>query len=548
MNDELRNEIVRRWRGGQPQRSIARDLQLSRGAIERALRQHQAARGEVESVGSAPRPSQLDAYEQKLREWLARYPQITVQRLLEELRREGYRGGYTILRQRVQALRPRPARDFVQRFETAPGVQAQMDYSAYELEFTQEGRRRVNLFSYVLGYSRRQYLRFVESQDLETTLRQHVRAFEHLGGVAATCLYDNMKVVVSRYDDGEPIYNTRFLAFATHYGYRPVACRPRRPETKGKVERPFHYVETSLLNGRTFRSLEHLNEVTAWWLAEVADVRVHRQTKQRPIDRHAAEQPHLIPLPATPYEVAEVLYRTVDVEGFVSYAQNRYSIPWDKTHPGAVLPLKITEDQVVIYGPHLEELARHPRFPQGLTQQQSQLRQHLPPRDLRQRRESLRQQFLELGSQAVEFLEGLLKRQRCGWDQAQRVLALLGTYRRCDLLAALERALRFGAFACSSVERILAVQAQPKTVLEHLADQEQQHLRPLLTDEPTPPREPAAYQQLWFEEPAAAEESADTTPPEEPADEQDSPEQGPSAPGDRDRAATDREDPDHDLH
>jgi len=99
-----------------------------------------------------------------------------------------------------------------------------------------------------------------------------------------------MKVVVSGYDGDEPVYNPRFLAFAAHYGFRPVACRPRRPQTKGKVERPFAYVETSLLGGRTFRDLGHLNEVAAWWPAEVADVRVHRQTRVRPIDRHAEER------------------------------------------------------------------------------------------------------------------------------------------------------------------------------------------------------------------------------------------------------------------
>jgi hypothetical protein len=142
--------------------------------------------------------------------------------------------------------------------------------------------------------------------NLESTLREHVRAFEHLHGAAATCLYDNMKVVVARYEDGEPIYNTRFLAFATHYGFRPVACRPRRPQTKGKVERPFWYIEKNLLSGREFRCLEHLNEVTAWWLAEVADVREHRQTRRRPIDLHTEELPHLIPLPERPYEVAEM--------------------------------------------------------------------------------------------------------------------------------------------------------------------------------------------------------------------------------------------------
>ena len=72
-----------------------------------------------------------------------------------------------------------------------------MDYAVYDIDFTSEGRRRVYLFSYILGYSRRQYLRFVESQDFATTVREHVRAFAHLGGVAATCLYDNQKVVVT---------------------------------------------------------------------------------------------------------------------------------------------------------------------------------------------------------------------------------------------------------------------------------------------------------------------------------------------------------------
>ena len=84
--------------------------------------------------------------------------------------------------------------------------------------------------------------------------------------MAATCLYDNLKVVVLRHGDEGPLYNPKFLAFATHYGFTPQACRVRRSQTKGKVERPFWYVETNLLNGRTFRTLEHLNEVTAWWL------------------------------------------------------------------------------------------------------------------------------------------------------------------------------------------------------------------------------------------------------------------------------------------
>ena len=68
--------------------------------------------------------------------------------------------------------------------------------------------------------------------DLTTTVREHVRAFDYLGGVAAICLYDNMKVVVPGYDADVPMFNSRFLAFATHYGFRPLACWPRRAQTK----------------------------------------------------------------------------------------------------------------------------------------------------------------------------------------------------------------------------------------------------------------------------------------------------------------------------
>ena len=501
MNDELRNEVLRRKYGGQSGRDIARDLHLSRKTVAKVLAEHRQQRADGTTGQPKPRKgrgSLVDAYEPVLRDYLERYPDMTVVRLLEEVRARGYTGGYTVFRQRVKQLRQQGHRPPVERFETGPGVQAQMDWATYTIDFSQEGRRKVQLFSYVLGYSRRQYIHFTASQDLEMTLREHVRAFEHLGGAATTCLYDNMKVVVARYEDGEPIYNTRFLAFATHYGFRPVACRPRRPQTKGKVERPFLYIEKNLLSGREFRSLDHLNEVAAWWLREVADVRVHRQTKRRPIDMHAEELPHLIPLPERPYEVAEMVYRTVDAEGFISYGNNRYSVPWH--YLGQVLPVQITDESVMVYSPRLERLAQHVRFPPTERLRQSRQPEHLPPRDLVRRREILRARFAELGPLAVRFLEGLLTAQRCGWDHAQKVLTLSGSYRREDLLAALERAVRYGAYSAKSIERILAVQARPKTCWDRMAEEEPSHLGDLLSDDPTPPRPATDYQQLLFEE------------------------------------------------
>ena len=122
------------------------------------------------------------------------------------------------------------------------------------------------------------------------------------------------------------------------------------------MERPFHYVELSLLNGRTFHSLEHLNEVTRWWLANVADVRVHGTTKKRPIDAHAEERPHLLPLPAQDYDTARVVYRIVDEEGYIRQDGNQYSVPWQLV--GTLLPVRITETEVVVYDAAIQVVAR----------------------------------------------------------------------------------------------------------------------------------------------------------------------------------------------
>jgi transposase len=523
VNESRDNEVVHRWQGGQSMRGIARDLGMSRWYVKRVINKHQATR-DVDSGTpvnadlpkvSTGRSSKVDAFQSKIVQYLERYPKMTAMRIFEELKPLGYDGSYTILRERVKQLRSQPTKPLVVRFETAPGVQAQMDWAVYDIDFTQEGRRRVNLFSYVLGHSRRQYVYFTERQDFDATVRQHILAFEHLQGVATTCLYDNMKVVVTRWEDEQPIYNTRFLAFATHYGYRPWACRPRRPETKGKVERPFHYVETSLLNGRTFRTLQHLNEVTRWWLASVADVRVHRTTKKRPVDAHAEELPHLLALPAHHYDTAQVVYRIVSSEGTVVYGNNDYSVPWRLV--GELLPVRVTETELLVYNRHIRQVARH-LLVQGLTGQRRIDPAHQPPSNLAEQLEQLEKRFAELGETASQFLEGLLKKQRAGKRQAQRVLALLGGYHREDVLAAMDRAVRYHAYSLSSLERILSLQAKPKASWESLSDSEQDTIRRLTESDSIEVRSSEEYQYLLFEEDASHDEPEAERTDDPPAD------------------------------
>jgi hypothetical protein len=388
-----------------------------------------------------------------------------------------------------------------------------MDFGVYDLDFTREGRRRVYLFSYLLGYSRRQYLRWVEAMDLRTTLHEHVRAFHHLGGVARVCLYDNFKAVVLGRDAEGPLYNPKFLAFATHYGFKPQACRLRRPQTKGKVERKFFYVETSLLNGRTFDTLEHLNEVTAAWLRDVADVRLVRDFRESPLQRHAREQPHLLPLPACDFDTALVVYRHVNVEGFVAYRLNFYSVPW--SYIGQVLPVRVTESEVIIYATDLDEIARHRLVPFPQSGVRQRIKSHHPADDPGQRTLLLRQRFGELGPIAVQFLDGLLAKQIQGKLQAQQLLALVAQYRRDDVLAALERAVRYGAFSLAAIRRILAAQARPRPLLEELAALHQDALDPRLRAEPIGPRPTSDYQHLLLPEPTDASPCEDR-PPDQP--------------------------------
>jgi hypothetical protein len=255
---------------------------------------------------------------------------------------------------------------------------------------------------------------------------------------------------------------------------------------KGKVEKPFQYVEGNLLNGRTFTSLGHLNEMAMRWLAEIADVRVHRETKRRPIDLYEEEKPHLLALPGQPYDTARVPYRTVDAEGYVAWLQNFYSVPWQRI--GELLPVRVTENELIVYGPDVKEIARHELFPSGVTSQKRSVPGHSPGRDLRQKRELLEQRFAEFGPDGVLFFRELLRTRRHAKDEAVRVLRLLTIYRREDLASALERAVRYRAFSWSAVARIVATQAKPRSAMESLTIEAQDHLDEILRQTPLTPR------------------------------------------------------------
>ena len=168
MKESVRNDIIRLSGQGLSQRRIAQQLRVSRHSVHQALQQVTTARDEGAAAAPPAPPARsrrsLAEFDSVIQHLLERYPDLTAQRLWEELRQRGCTGSYPTVWRRLQELRPTPTKLPVVRFETGPGAQAQMDYATYTIPFTEEGPRRVQLFSYVLGYSRRQYLRFVSGR------------------------------------------------------------------------------------------------------------------------------------------------------------------------------------------------------------------------------------------------------------------------------------------------------------------------------------------------------------------------------------------------
>ena len=327
--------------------AIARHLCIDRKTVRSAI-----AKG-LEPPKYKTRPPRAritDPFEPYLKERLAAYPGLTAVRLWREVKERGYAGGYSVLRNCVRDLRPPRTAGFEVRFETLPGEQAQVDFAHFEVEFADDPgvKRVVWLFSMVLGYSRLIWGRFVVHQDLQSVLRCHIAALEAIGGAPREILYDRMKTAVIGEDaDGLVVYNRALVDLARHYGFQPRACRPYRPKTKGKVERPFRYIREDFFLGGSFRNLDDLNAQLRHWLDTVANPRVHATTQRVVNEAFAEEKPALKPLPLAPYRTVLNLERRVSHEGMVSIGGNLYSVP--DTTRGRILDVHVCADEIRIF-------------------------------------------------------------------------------------------------------------------------------------------------------------------------------------------------------
>jgi transposase len=157
----------------------------------------------------------------------------------------------------------------------------------------------------VLGYSRLMWLQFCTRQTMAVLIGGLEEAFAFFGGVPSELLFDQMKSVIIEDDraiGGKLLENAEFMRFAAHWDFRIRACRPYRAKTKGKVERPIGYVRESFFYGRHFLNDADLNAQALAWLAQTANVRIHRTTVEVPGVRFERDERALLrPLALRPY-------------------------------------------------------------------------------------------------------------------------------------------------------------------------------------------------------------------------------------------------------
>ena len=461
MKDEsLENNIVSLSSRGWSVRRLAREFAISRERIRRLLYRHAAERenGTEKIEQPATARSKLDLYKADITELLEKYknPPITNQRIFELIKERGYTGGLTIVRDYIVTVRAKKAPEPIVCVETAPGERGSHDWSDYFISFTLTGVEKVTFLSFILNYSRRQYIELVEDKSQQTLLRGLMNAFSYLEGVPREIKSDNQKACVDRWELGKPVFNKTYLGFCTHYRTVPLTIHPGKPRENLKVERPFYYLEKSFLNGREFRDPEDLKRQLALWLNEYNDVRIHRTTERTPLAMHIEELPFLHPLPQSPYDASTVEYRVVNNESCIQWEGYYYAVPRGFLYESC--PVRVDNKQITVYSPLCLPLVTHPLAEKGRKDRYvgrpARIVQHrIDTAELAARLEAF-------GAPMQQYIAEVKRYNPSSYlHHWQLLLSLKVHYRVDDILAAVRRASKHHVYQAQSVENFLKINA-----------------------------------------------------------------------------------------
>ncbi len=431
---------------GKSRREIARSLGLSRNTVKRLLR----AVDPVQSEG--PPCSEETLVRLKAAFTLASGNLVRVRELLAE---DGAEVAYSTLTRwtRDAGLRSPPPR--AGEYTFAPGEEMQHDTSPHRVSI---GGKIVTAqcAALVLAYSRRLFIQYFPRYARLETKAFLLDALHFMGGSCPRCVIDNSSVILAAGSGADAVVAPEMLAFARTLGFRFWAHRVGNPDRKARVERPFYYVETNFLVGRSFRDFADLNRQAVDWCRRVANAKPKRSLGISPEAAWLIEKPHLQPLPGALPPAYELLERIVDLNGFVSVESNRYSVP-ERFVGQQVAVYKFAEE--IRIGKADVTIAVHPRL-LGRREVRSILPGHhtIPEK---QRRGPAKEEALLTGHHpSLDAYAAGLKSRANGWGKRalHRLLDLKRTYPAAPFIAAVEQALTYRMFDLGRLESLILKQ------------------------------------------------------------------------------------------
>jgi len=416
---------------------------------------------------SSPRASKLDPFKADIARMLEVYP-LSATQILQRIREQGFTGGYSILKDYVGSIRPQRRPAYLT-LAFAPGECAQVDWGSFGSVPVGNTSRRLSFFVMVLCYSRMLYLEFTVSQSLEHFLACHQNAFHYLGCVPQRIMVDNLKSAVLRRIIGQaPVFNPKYLEFANHYGFTISACNVGKGNEKGRVENAVGYTKKNLLAGLAIPDFAAIGPAAKHWLETVANVRIHGETRKKPVELFEQERASLLRLPVNDFDIATVSQQRASSQFRITLDTNRYSVPAE--YAGRALTVKTYPDRLCIYCEN-KLIAQHPR---SYDRHQDVEDPDHPKALLAQRKKARDQKifmrFLALSAKADLYYRKLQNRRMNPLEHVRKIVALSEIYGEAPLARAIEDAFFFEAFSCEYIANLLEQRTrfQPEPAALHL--------------------------------------------------------------------------------
>ncbi len=310
-------------RKGKSIRAISKELNISRNTVRKALRNDN-----IPIFNSSDsRKSILDEYKEDIERMLYK-DKFIGSRILSEIRKEGFQGGDTTFYDYLRKINgSKNLNKISMPYETESGKQCQFDWAHYKVNISGV-ENKIYIFSVILGYSRKIKYSVSLSMDQSSICDSIESAFIYFGGVPEEILMDNAKQMVQNPNPSDFKWNDKFYSFCGFYRITPKACKVRTPKTKGKVERPFYYLENHFIKGSSFSSFSELEKKLDDF-SESVNNRYHSVIKTTPNKRfEEIEKEKLNKLPADRFYCIFWEMRKVNWDLLISYKGNRYSVPY----------------------------------------------------------------------------------------------------------------------------------------------------------------------------------------------------------------------------